>query len=112
VVAVAVGAVLAGTDGAGGAALGVGLVVASYLISSLVVAWADSVDPRLVLPVGLATYAVKVLFLGVAMSALSATGWAGLTSMAVALMAAVLVWTGAQVWWTWRARIPYVEIEP
>jgi hypothetical protein len=111
VVAVVVGAALRGGAGAGGAALGVGLVVVSYLISSLAVAWADTVSPRMVMPVGLVSYSLKFIFIGVAMAALAATGWAGLVPMAVALMAAVLVWTGAQIWWTWHAKIAYVELD-
>jgi len=31
--------------------------------------------------------------------------------MGVAVMGAALGWTVAQAVWTWRARIPYVEID-
>jgi ATP synthase protein I len=110
VVAVPIGALVRSGAGAAGAASGVGLVVASYLLSALAVAWADTIDPRMVMPVGLTTYLVKVLLLGVAMAALASTGWPGLGPMAVALIAAVLVWTTTQAWWTWRARLPYVDL--
>lgn len=110
VVAVAVGGLTRGAAGAAGAAAGVALVVASYVTSSLAIAWADTVNPQLVMAVGLVTYTVKVSLLGAGLLAALATDWAGLPSMAVAIAAAVGVWVTAQVWWTWRARLPYVEI--
>jgi hypothetical protein len=90
---------------------GVALVVASYVVSSLAVAWADTVHPQLVMAVGLTTYAVKFTLLGAGLLAALSFDWAGLPAMAVAMAVAVLVWVTAQVWWTWRARLPYVEIE-
>ena len=59
VVGVPVGALLRGGAGAAGAAAGVCLVAVSYVIGSVVIAWADSLDPRLVLPAGLMTYVLK-----------------------------------------------------
>jgi ATP synthase protein I len=44
------------------------------------------------------------------MAVIAASGWAGLPAMGVAIIAATLSWTTAQAVWTWRARIPYVEI--
>jgi hypothetical protein len=97
---------------AAGAAAGVGLVAASYVISSLVLAWADSVNPRLVLPVGLGVYVTKFILIGVVMAVIAGSGWAGLGAMGVAIIATVLGWTIAQSVWVWRARIAYVEIDP
>jgi hypothetical protein len=110
VVAAVVGGVVRGGTGALGALAGVVLVAASYTGSSVVLAWADRVNPRLVLPVGLVTYAVKFLLLGLLMLAVAATGWGGLEPMGFAIVAAALTWSVAQAAWTWRARIPYVEI--
>ena len=56
VVGVVRGGLLRGGAGAAGAAAGVLLVAASYTVSSLAIAWADSVHPRLVMSVGLTTY--------------------------------------------------------
>lgn len=92
----------AGGAGALGAAAGVFLVVLSYLVSSLVIAWADSVDPRLVLPVGLATYVIKFALLGLVLLAVVGTGWAGTLPMGVAIVPGVLAWTGATMWWALR----------
>ncbi|WP_213456140.1 hypothetical protein [Rhizomonospora bruguierae] len=106
----AVGGVLAGLSGAAGVAAGVLLVAASYAASTLVMAWADGLDRRMLLPVGLMTYALKFTLIGVVMAGIAASDWAGLKPMGVGLIAAVLVWITTQAWWTWTARIPYVDL--
>lgn len=111
VLAVPVGWSLRGASGAAGGAAGVALVAVSYTVSSLIIAWADAVRPKLVLPVGLATYVVKVALIGLLMTAVAGTGWDGLEPMGVGVIAAALVWITAQSWWTWHAKIPYVEID-
>jgi len=110
VVGVPVGALLRGGAGAAGAAAGVGLVAVSYVIGSVVIAWADSLDPRLVLPAGLMTYVLKFTLIGVIMAAISASGWSGLVPMGVAVLVSALGWIVAQSWWTWHARVAYVEL--
>lgn len=87
-------------------AAGIALVVASYLVSGVSVAWADAVNPRMIMSVGLVTYATKIVVLGVAMAAVAATGWPGLPDMGVAIIAAVVVWTGAHLGWALRTPLP------
>jgi ATP synthase protein I len=111
VVGVPVGGVLAGGAGAAGVAAGVGLVVFSYLVSSLVVAWVDLVARHLLLVVGLLTYVVKFAVFGAAMYSVWQTGWAGLVAMGIAVIVATVVWTGTQLWWILTAKIPYVELD-
>ncbi|TDC83737.1 hypothetical protein E1193_08070 [Micromonospora sp. KC606] len=106
VVAVPAAAVLRGPTGAAGVAAGITLVVLSYLISGVSVAWADAVNPRLIMSVGLVTYATKIVFLGVVMAAVAASGWAGLPDLGVAVIAAVVVWTGAHLTWALRSPLP------
>src|SRR5262249_52160744 len=60
-----VAGVTRGAPGALGAAIGVVGVAVSYVLSGLAVAWADAISPQLTMPVGLTTYAVKVVLLGV-----------------------------------------------
>ena len=110
VLTVAGGAVLGGLAGALGAAAGVGIVVASFTVSSLVIAWADSVHPTLVLPVGMVTYILKFTAIGFAMAAVVASGWDGLTALGVGVAVATIGWATAQAWWVWHARIPYVDV--
>jgi hypothetical protein len=97
--AAAVGWLTRGGAGAAGAAAGVALVAVSYLVSSVAIAWADSINPRLVLPVGLATYVTKIVLLGLVMLGIVRTGWDGTTPMGVAIIPGVIGWTGANVWW-------------
>lgn len=103
---------LGGPAAALGALAGVALVAVSYLVSSLVVAWVDLVDRSLLLPVVLLTYVLKFAAFGVVMWRVSSIGWPGLFSMGLTVIVATVVWTGAQLWWTMTANIPYVEIEP
>jgi hypothetical protein len=110
VLTVAGGAVFGGLTGALGAAAGVGIVVASFTVSSLVIAWADSVHPTLVLPVGMFTYIIKFTAIGFAMAAVVASGWDGLTALGVGVAVATIGWATAQAWWVWHARIPYVDV--
>jgi hypothetical protein len=102
VVSVAVAWLTQGGAQALGAAAGVALVVVSYLVSSLVVAWADSVNPRLLLPVGLATYVIKIVLLGLAMLVVVGTDWAGTRAMCIAIIPGVIGWIGANFWWALR----------
>jgi ATP synthase protein I len=109
IIATIVGWLTKGGAGAAGAAAGVVLVVASYVISSVVIAWADAVNPKLIMPVGLATYGIKFVVIGVVMWVIASTDWAGLIPMAISIIVAVLVWTLAQSVWTYRAKILYVD---
>ncbi|KXK62371.1 hypothetical protein AWW66_08530 [Micromonospora rosaria] len=106
---VPVAALWRGSTSAAGVAAGIGLVVASYLVSGLSVAWADAVNPKLIMPFGLVTYGIKIVMLGVAMSAVAATGWAGLPDLGVGVIVAVIVWTGAHLTWALRTPLPYVQ---
>lgn len=99
VVAAALGGLTRGGAGAAGAAVGVGIVTVSYLLSTLVLAWADSVNPQLVLPFGLALYAAKFTAIGVVMARVSASGWPGLPPLGLGVVAGVVAWTAAHVWW-------------
>jgi ATP synthase protein I len=109
VLGVPVAAAVRGGAWAAGVAAGVGLVAASYSISSVIIAWADAVNPKLIMRVGLTTYVVKFTLIGVLMWVIASTGWSGLTAMGIAVMTTVLVWVVAQSWWTWKARILYVD---
>lgn len=96
------GGVTGGTPAAIGAGVGVALVIASYLVSTLVVAWADSVQTSLVFPLGMMTYLIKCTVLGGAMLVAAGSEWPGLVPLGLGVAAGVLAWTTAQVWWTVR----------
>ena len=104
-----VGGVVAGAAGALGVAAGVALVAASYTATTLAIAWADTVNPRMVLPVGMAMYITKFSLLGALLIFVGATTWAGKIPMAMGIVAGVIVSTAAQIWWTRRHEHPYVD---
>jgi hypothetical protein len=110
--AVVIAAVTSGTAGVLGALIGVVGVAASYTLSGLAVAWADSIGPQLTLPVALGTYVVKFSLLGVVLVAFAGGSWPGLHPMAFTVIATVVGWNVAHFWWITHAKIPYVQIDP
>ena len=101
--AASVGFLAGGATTALGAAAGVALVTVSYTMSTLVVAWADTVRPALVMPLGLLTYVVKYTLLGVIMVLVLNSGWRGSVALGWGVVAGVLGWTAVQIWWVARA---------
>ncbi|MFC6022260.1 hypothetical protein ACFP2T_39650 [Plantactinospora solaniradicis] len=99
VLATLIGGLVRGGAGAAGAAAGVGLVTVSYLSSTLVIAWADSVHSSLVLPFGVAMYVAKFGVIGVVMAGVADSGWAGLAPFGWGVVVGVIAWTGANIWW-------------
>lgn len=108
VLAAVVGWLVDGGVGLAGAVAGVALVTFSYLLSSVAIAWADSVHPKLVMSVGLAAYITKFLLFGVVMFGVVDADWGGIRSMAAAMIVATIGWVTAQVWWTFRDHQPGV----
>jgi hypothetical protein len=84
----------------------VGVVALAQVSSTLVVAWADSVTPRLVMPMGLMAYITKISVIGAVMMLAAAADWAGLTPMAWGIATGVTAWTGAHIWWVARHHRP------
>jgi hypothetical protein len=106
IIAAAVGAALQGPVGAFGAALGVAIATASFTVSTLVVAYADRMDPKLVMPFGMGVYVAKVSLLGGLLLVVAEGGWAGLKPLAWGVAAGVLSWATAQIWWIARVHVP------
>lgn len=94
-----IGGLLGGGTVAAGAAIGVAVTTVSYTLTTLMLAWADSVNPQLVLPFGMALYATKFTLLGVVMVGVAGTGWPGLVPLCYGIAAGVVAWTGAHIWW-------------
>jgi hypothetical protein len=109
-VAVLVGAVSGGATVALGAAAGVGLVVFSYGISSVIIAWTDLVMRPMILPVGLATYLIKFSAFGGLLIVVTRSKWDGAIPMACGIIAGVVAWVATQAVWVYRSRIPYVDL--
>lgn len=106
-----VGYAVKGGAGAAGAAAGVALVIISYTLSALVIAYTDAKRREALLVVGVGTYIVKFSILGFVLYAVAASGWSGVPAMAMGIVVGVIAWTAAQIWYYRTARIPYVEID-
>ena len=104
VVAAIVGAVLQGGPGAVGAAAGVALVIVSYVVSTLIIAWVDRVNRSMLMVVGMITYAVKFSLFFLLVGWVATQGWIGTKAMGIAIIAGVLTWTSVQIWWTSKAK--------
>ena len=92
-------------------AAGAGLVVASFAVSSLVVAFADWVAPPLVLPFGMITYAAKYAAMVLLLVMIGDSGWAGRVPMGIGVMVLAVGWAAAQVTWVLR-RGPFARPGP
>ncbi|WUJ12412.1 hypothetical protein OHA21_33725 [Actinoplanes sp. NBC_00393] len=97
--AASVGFFAGGPAAALGAATGVLIVTVSYSMSTLVIAWADTVRPALLMPLGLLTYMLKYTLLGIILAYGVSTDWPGKTALGLGIVAGVMVWTGVQAWW-------------
>ncbi|XVU24497.1 hypothetical protein ACQPZJ_45980 [Actinoplanes sp. CA-054009] len=85
-----------------GAAIGVLIVTISYTMSTLVIAWADTVRPALLMPLALLTYVLKYSVLGVVLAYGVTSDWPGKDALGWGIVAGVVVWTGVQAWWIHR----------
>ncbi|GAA4456253.1 hypothetical protein [Phytohabitans houttuyneae] len=105
-VAILAGAVIGGLTrggaGALGAAVGVALPSASFTLSTVVLAWADKQNPRLVLPFGVGLYIMKYSALGGVLVLAGASDWAGLVPFGWGVAAGIVAWTGVHIWWLAR----------
>jgi len=97
--AASIGYLAGGPQLALGAAAGVAITTVSYTMSTLVIAWADTVRPALVMPLGLATYVVKYSLLGVILAFTVTSEWSGRVALGWGVVAGVVVWTAVQGWW-------------
>jgi hypothetical protein len=75
-------------------------------MSTLVIAWADTVRPVLIMPMGLLTYTVKIGLIGFIVGSVSASDWPGRLALCWGMIAGVLGWTGMQIWWVARTIRP------
>jgi hypothetical protein len=104
--AASAGYLTGGTGAALGGALGVLIVTISYTMSTLVIAWADTVRPALLMPLALFTYVLKYSVLGVVLAYGVSTDWSGKSALGWGIVAGVVVWTGVQAWWFTAIRRP------
>jgi hypothetical protein len=104
VLAAVVGGIFQGGPGAFGAGGGVALVIVSYVVSTLIIAWVDRVNRNMLLVVGMLTYAVKFLLLFLLVGWVATQDWIATKAIGLGVVAGVLTWTAAQIWWTSKAK--------
>ncbi|WP_240669705.1 hypothetical protein [Actinoplanes solisilvae] len=104
--AASAGFLTGGPSSAVGAAAGVLIVTVSFTMSTLVIAWADTVRPALLMPLALLTYVFKYSALGVVLAFGVSTDWPGKNALGWGIVAAVVVWTAVQAWWFHRLSRP------
>jgi ATP synthase protein I len=102
-------AILGGTKGLLGAAIGVALVIAFFGISVLVVGRAAKVSPQAMMAAAVGTYLVKILVLIILVGAFQNSTafngkWFGLT-----VIVCVIAYSAAQVVSSMRLKMLYVE---
>ncbi len=85
-----------------GFAAGVGIAVISFGISSLVIAWADVVDRRMILPIGLLTYVLKILTIGLVVFTLAGRNWPGFEPLLWGIALGIATWVGIQAFSAYR----------
>jgi ATP synthase protein I len=106
---VGIGALVYGTKGAIAAAIGLGVVVVFFALSTLAVNRASKISPQVTMITALATYLIKVIALIVlAMAFRNTTAFNG-KYFGISALVCVLVWIVTQVMTFARLRVPYVE---
>jgi ATP synthase protein I len=110
-VMVAVSAAVAGGKGVLGAVLGTALVAVFFAISVLAVSAAARVSAQAMMITAIGTYVVKILVLMFFLSRYSDTTAFSPRMFGLTALACILAWTFAQVAWSMRLRVQYVEPE-
>jgi ATP synthase protein I len=106
---IVLGAVFAGSKGLLGAALGVALVIAFFGISVLVVGRAAKVSPPAMMAAAVATYLVKILVLFALIGTFQNSTAFNDKLFGVTVIVCVLAYSAAQMIWSMRLKMLYVE---
>jgi ATP synthase protein I len=98
-----------GAKGLLGAVLGAALVAVFFAISITAVSRAEKVSPRAQMVTALTTFILKILVLLVLVSKFSTTTVFNARLFGLTAIICILVWSGAQVFWSMRLKVLYVE---
>jgi ATP synthase protein I len=98
----------AGSKGLLGAAFGVALAVAFFSATLLAVGAAGRVQPELMLPAAVVTFAFKMTVIGLLLYLLRNTTAFDKEAFALALVAGTVIYLAAEIRFAMRARVPYV----
>jgi ATP synthase protein I len=109
VIMIALSTALGGSKGLLGSVLGAALVLVFFTISIAAVSRAEKVSPRAQMVTALTTFIVKILVLMVLVSRFSNTTVFNARLFGLTAIVCILVWSGAQVFWSMRLKVLYVE---
>jgi ATP synthase protein I len=97
-----------GPKGLLGAAFGLALAVAFFSATLLAVGAAGRVQPELMLPAAVITFAFKMTVIGLLLFLLRDTTAFDREAFALALVAGTVIYLAAEIRFALRARVPYV----
>ena len=106
---IVLGALLGGTKGLLGAALGVALVIAFFGISVLVVGRFARVSPQAMMRAAFATYLIKILVLLFLVGRFQDSTAFNPRIFGITAIVCVLTYSAAQMIWSMRLKMLYVE---
>ncbi|MEZ5114742.1 MAG: hypothetical protein R2737_00625 [Candidatus Nanopelagicales bacterium] len=109
VVAVVIGAVVAGGGGAVGAALGTVLVLVFFSVGQVVLGRVLRSNPQMAMTVALTLYLVKIGVLFMLLVLFQDTTAFDTKVFALTILACTLAWTVGEVWVFSRTKVLYVE---
>ncbi len=101
--------ILGGTKGLVGSVIGVALVAVFFAISITAVGRAAKVSPQAMMITALTSYLVKILILAFLSAKFSSTTAFNGRLFGLTAIVCVLVWSFAQVFWSLRLKVLYVE---
>jgi ATP synthase protein I len=102
-------AVLGGSKGLIGALLGVAVVALFFGISVVVVSRAARVSPQAMMMAAIVTYLVKIVLLLIFVGQFQNTTAFNPKAFGLTALVCILAYTGAQVIWSMRLKMLYVE---
>jgi ATP synthase protein I len=108
-VMVGLGASLGGSKGLIGAAIGVGVVALFFGISIVVVGRAARVSPQVMMVTALGTYLVKIVVLLFLVGQFQDSTAFNPRIFGLTAIVCILAYSGAQVMWTMRRKMLYVQ---
>lgn len=108
-VMVALGAGLGGDKGLIGAVIGVGMVALFFAASVIAVSRAARVSPQAMMVTAIVTYLAKILILIILVGQFQDSTAFNPRIFGLTAIVCVLVYSAAQVIWSMRQKVPYVE---
>jgi ATP synthase protein I len=101
--------ILGGTKGLVGSVIGVALVAVFFAISITAVSRAAKISPQAMMITALTSYLVKILILVFLSAKFSSTTAFNGRLFGLTAIVCVLVWSFAQVFWSMKLKVLYVE---